>query len=303
MIDAHTHSGSRAPVDQGPALRQEIFARVFGVKARLDSVTVKGNLLLLKRQPLAGRNAQLPFDQIKSGNRLGHRMLDLQPRVHFEKVKFPQRIEQKLDGACIDVADSASGGDCAFAHFGSEFGRDHRRRGFLDHLLMTTLDRAIAFAKMDGVAILIGKHLYFDVPSIGYCPFDNQFVGSERTHRFGTRACKRVPEFLGSSHEPHPAATAARRGLDHERKTDARGFCDKLLVGLIGTLISRHTGNAGSFHQSFGARLVAHRVDRRGRRADEDETSLHAGLGKRGVLRKKPIARMNCVGTRNLRGA
>src|SRR5580692_7030821 len=136
VVDAHTCSRCRTPIDQGPALRQEIFTRVFGVKARLDSVTGKRNLLLLKRQRLAGRDAQLPFDQIKPGNRLGHRMLDLQPRVHFEKVELSTRIEQKLDGACINVADGAGSGDCGIAHLCSEFCRNDRRRCFLDHLLM-----------------------------------------------------------------------------------------------------------------------------------------------------------------------
>ena len=205
-------------------MRQEIFIGVFGVKACLDGVTAERNLALLKRQSLAGCDPQLPFDQIKSGNRLGHRMLNLQPRVHFEKVEFSQRIEQKLDGACVDVADGAGGGDCGLAHLCSQFCRDCSGRCFLDHLLMTALDRAIALAKVDDIVILIGKHLYFDVSSVHYCPFQYQLVGSERTRRFGTCASKRVHEFLRSGHEPHPAATAASRGLDHQRKADARGL-------------------------------------------------------------------------------
>ena len=36
------------------------------MKTRLDGVAAERNLVLLKRQPLAGRNAQLPFDQVKS---------------------------------------------------------------------------------------------------------------------------------------------------------------------------------------------------------------------------------------------
>ena len=93
---------------------------------------------------------------------------------------------------------------------------------------------------MNDVAVLIGKDLNFDVPRIRYCPFDDQFVGSERTRGFRTRARKRIAEFLGSSHKPHPAAAAACRSLDHERITDAPGFCRELLIGLIGAPVSRH---------------------------------------------------------------
>ena len=34
---------------------------------------------------LAGGDAELPFDEIEAGDRFGHRMLDLQPRVHLHE--------------------------------------------------------------------------------------------------------------------------------------------------------------------------------------------------------------------------
>ena len=39
----------------------------------------------VERQRLAGGDAELPLDQIEPGDRLGHRMLDLQPRVHLHE--------------------------------------------------------------------------------------------------------------------------------------------------------------------------------------------------------------------------
>ena len=45
------------------------------------------DLVLAERQRLAGRDAQLPFDQIEAGDHLGHRMLDLQARVHLHEVE------------------------------------------------------------------------------------------------------------------------------------------------------------------------------------------------------------------------
>ena len=39
---------------------------------------------------------------------------------------------------------------------------------YLEDFLMTTLQRAIALAKVDGVAVLVGKDLQFDVARTGY---------------------------------------------------------------------------------------------------------------------------------------
>ena len=44
-------------------------------------------LVLGLRQRLAGRDAQLPLHQIEAGDHLGHRMLDLQARVHLHEVE------------------------------------------------------------------------------------------------------------------------------------------------------------------------------------------------------------------------
>ena len=41
----------------------------------------------IDRQPLAARDADLPVHQVEAGHHLGHRMLDLQPRVHLEEVE------------------------------------------------------------------------------------------------------------------------------------------------------------------------------------------------------------------------
>ena len=70
-------------------LRQEIPRRVLGAEPRLDRVAVKRGCPIAARvKRLAHRDAQLPLDQIDAGDRLGHRMLDLQPRVHLHEVEL-----------------------------------------------------------------------------------------------------------------------------------------------------------------------------------------------------------------------
>ena len=58
---------------------------VLGVKARLERVAVDLNLVLGAGQRLTGGHPELPFDQIDAGDRLAHRMFDLQAGVHFHE--------------------------------------------------------------------------------------------------------------------------------------------------------------------------------------------------------------------------
>ena len=56
-------------------------------------MAVDREIFLPERQLLAGRDAQLPLDEIEASDHLRHGMLDLQPRVHLHEIK--------LLGGCI----------------------------------------------------------------------------------------------------------------------------------------------------------------------------------------------------------
>jgi len=51
-------------------------------------VSGKPDIVLPKIEWLATGNAQLQFDQVEPGNRLGDGMLYLQTRVHLHEVEF-----------------------------------------------------------------------------------------------------------------------------------------------------------------------------------------------------------------------
>ena len=63
---------------------------------------------LFDRQWLAGRNAQLLFDQIHTGDHLGNRMLNLDTGVHFDEEELTVFI-QELESTCATVADIHTG--------------------------------------------------------------------------------------------------------------------------------------------------------------------------------------------------
>ena len=77
-------AGSTSP-STVPACGQEAAGRVLGVEPRLDGVPVEGDVALVERQPLAGRDPDLLLDQVEAGDQLGDRVLDLQPGVHLQE--------------------------------------------------------------------------------------------------------------------------------------------------------------------------------------------------------------------------
>src|SRR3546814_13855501 len=102
--------------------------------------------------------------QIEPGDHLGDRMFDLKPGVHLDEVEcavFPQELDRPR---------------AAIAHIGHRLGDDAahpitldaaqaRRGGFLEHLLVAALERAVALAEMVRLSQAIAEDLEFDVSS------------------------------------------------------------------------------------------------------------------------------------------
>ena len=101
--------------------------------------------------------------QIDPRHQLGHRMLDLDPRVHFEEVKVAIGVGQELYRSGAVVTHRLRGLHRDRAHLSAHLGRDERRRRLLDHLLIAPLDGTFALEYMDRVALLVGQHLDFDM--------------------------------------------------------------------------------------------------------------------------------------------
>ncbi len=113
--------------------RQEAALGIFRIKPRLDRVAIEWHLRLAERQLFAGGDAELPFHQIEAGDGFGHRMLDLQPRVHLhepEAVGFQPAVPvgDELDRAGALVTGGLGGGDSGLAHRRPQRGAHAGRR-------------------------------------------------------------------------------------------------------------------------------------------------------------------------------
>src|SRR4029079_16678808 len=83
---------------------QERMTTVFRVEPRFDGVPRDTDRRLIEAQRFAGGDAQLIGDEVSAGDRLGHRMFDLQTRVELEEIELAVLVEQELRCSRADVA-------------------------------------------------------------------------------------------------------------------------------------------------------------------------------------------------------
>ncbi len=156
-------------------------------------------------------------------------MLDLQSRVHFHE---PDAVRAKPLRCVGDELDRPR----AFVAHG--LGRSHRgaahrlagllvhagSRGFLDHLLVAPLERAVALEQVDDIAVAVAEHLHLDMARREDVFLDQHAVVAERARRLALGAFERVVELPGLVDSAHALAAAARNRLDQHWIADRIGF-------------------------------------------------------------------------------
>ena len=298
VVDPRTRTRvvAGSPMLDRTGLRQEAAIGVFGIKPCLDRMTVDTHLVLRKRQPFARRHAQLPFDQVDPGHHLGHRMLDLQPRIHLEEIVIAVRPEHEFDRASPDIADRRCGAQPVRADHGAKIIAKRRRRRLLDHLLVPPLGRAVALAEMDEITQSVAEDLHLDMARRLDQLFEQQPPVSERALRLALRAFDRRFEAADIVDPAHAASATAGRRLDQDWVADPLGLAAKPVDLLLVAVIAGDNRHARLAHQRLGARLVAHRPDCLDGRADEGQARSLARRREAGILRQEAVAGMYGVG-------
>ena len=259
------------------------------------------DVLLGDGERLAGGDQDLLADDVDAADHLGHAVLDLHPRVHLEEEVLVADLHA-LDRAGAAVADRGGrvGGDLAdpLAHLGV----DVRARRLLDHLLVTALDRAVALAEVDHVAVPVGEHLDLDVARVLEVALDVDAVVGEELLAFAGRALEGLLEVVGGHRDAEALAATAARGLAGDRVAGFVGLLAGRLDVRRGLGRAGHDRHPGLGHDLARPRLRAHRFDRLRRRADEDDARLVAGAGEVGVLGEEAVAGVDRLGARLLGG-
>jgi hypothetical protein len=110
----------------------------------------------------------------------GHRVLDLQSRVHFQEIERAAFVEHELDRARVDVADRLRDAHRGPAHAFAQARVERGRGRLLDHFLVTALDRTLALAEVQRGAVSVGQDLELDVPRSGEIGFEQDAIVAER---------------------------------------------------------------------------------------------------------------------------
>ena len=159
---------------------------------------------------------------------------------------------------------------------------------------MATLQRAFALAEFEHVAVRVRQHLHLEVAGGSDEAFDQQSVVAEGGGGLATRRLQRGLELLKRADEAHPFAAAAGRGLDQQRQAVlARELGDSRRRRSVEARNHRHPGAARRLPRSG---LVAHQLDRLGRRPDPAQAGELAGARELGTLGEKSVAGMDRFG-------
>ena len=145
-------------------------------------------------------------------------------------------------------------------------------------------------------ALAITHDLHLDVPGTVEEAFQIKRAAAERRRGLGLRGVKVMLELGLVRGNADAAPAAAGAGLEHDRKADPARLGERLRK--IGDLAigSRHDRNTGRLRRGARRRLVAHRADGFGARADEHEAGGGDRVGEPCVLGQKSIAGVNGAG-------
>ena len=251
------------------------------------------------RQPevgevLTGGDAHLGLHQVDVGDLLGHRVLDLDARVHLDEDVVALRVEQELHGAGVAVADLRREADRVGAHPLADRRVEVRRRRDLDDLLVPALHRAVPLEEVDHVAVAVGEDLDLDVPRVDDGLLDEHRGVAEGALGLPHAGLDRLAQRLGLVDPAHAAAAAAGDRLDEQRVGQvARRLDERVDVG--GGVDRRQGRDAGRLGRRDGPGLVAGEGEHLGGRADEGDPGVRAGLRELGVLGQEAVAGVDRV--------
>src|SRR5262249_41210230 len=113
--------------------------------AALDGDSSPAHFFLPYRKRLASSEADLFPHEIDARDKFGNRMLYLDAGIHLDEIKALPSVHQKLTGAGVLIAGQARQPHRGLTHLFAHSSRQIGSGRFLNELLVTALERTIAF--------------------------------------------------------------------------------------------------------------------------------------------------------------
>jgi hypothetical protein len=278
-----------------PGAWHEAPVRILRANARFDGMAPAGDVSLRKWQAVAGRDTKHGLHDVDAGDHFGHGVLDLKPGIDLQEI-IAVAADDEFDRTDATIAEPVPKPDGILKHPFAKRGRQVGGGGFLNQLLMTTLQRAFALKQMDDVALAVSGDLHFDVTALLDEFFDNQSRVAEGTLRLPHRRFDFLVHAIEGRDRPHALAAAAGCRFQHDGQAEAthRPFD---LPGICAWCVAAGDGRyAGGHGFALGGGLVAEALDRLRRGTDEGEAGRLDRAGEGGVLGQKAKSGMNGFG-------
>ena len=198
------------------------------------------HLALGVRQFLPCSGHDLGFNNIYACNELGHRVFNLDAGVHFNEIKLAVFI-QKLKGTRTPVAHFFAGRHTTLADAFNEFTGNARRWRFFNDFLMTPLHGAITLTQINGVFVVVGQNLNFNVPWVLQKLFHVYRRVAKGSACFGLGGLHRMDEGSFVVHHTHASPAATTGGFDNDGV--ANGFGNSADLGWVIGQLAFRTGH------------------------------------------------------------
>ena len=214
---------------------------------------------------LAGGDAELPFDEVEPGHRLGYRVLDLQPRVHLDEIELAGRAsDDELDRAGADIADRARRRDRRLAD--ARRAASGSRPGAGASSTIFWCRRWIEQSRSNRCTMLpwLSPKTWTSMCR-GRVEIRSISTGRRRTppcaSRLAPASARANSPASPTTRMPRPPPPAD--ALISTGKPIRSASASSSASVLVGAVIARHDRHAVRLHQRLGRGLRAHRADRR----------------------------------------
>lgn len=128
-------------------------------------------------------------------------------------------VDQKFDRSGILVTDVLAKSNGIDGHTLTNSRVEIGCRGDFHHFLVTALDRAIAFEKVDNVSGSVAKNLHFNVPGSLDKLLDEHGPIAESGQGFGSGSLEELLHFFHFPHDTHTAAATTVGGFEDDGQT------------------------------------------------------------------------------------
>ena len=148
---------------------------------------------------------------------------------------------------------------------------------------------------MQQVAVMIGEDLDFQVACARQIFFQKDRSIAERGTRFSLRFFEKRIKLRRIMNDAHAAATASHRRFHNDRIADFPRDFLRFLRRVDRILRSGQNGNPSGCGKSSSGSLVSQEFEKIRWWANECDPAFFASAGQRRILRKKAVARVDCV--------